>query len=307
MPTQTVTVKSTLKSLPGFRELLARRDRQRRRKFGMFPAGHFYSPVPAVEDVMRDRERLYGSMPESIPGVDLREAEQFELVQQFVPFYEELPFGEEPKAGLRYHFVPAPYSYTDAIFLYGMIRHVKPARLVEIGSGYSSCVCLDTNEHFFDNGIELTFIDPFPRRLASLMREDDPKHTRIVPKRLQDVDLNVFTSLQAGDILVVDSTHVAKIGSDVNRIFFEVLPALASGVHIHFHDIHYPFEYPLDWVQHGIAWNESYMLRAFLQYNAAFDVELMSTYIILRQEAFFREKMPLCLKNPGGNIWLYKK
>ena len=106
------------------------------------------------------------------------------------------------------------------------------------------------------------------------------------------------------DVLFIDSTHVSKVGSDVNYIFFEILPRLRSGVHIHFHDIFYPFEYPKEWVYEGRNWNEIYMLRAFLQYNSDFQITYFQHMMTQRHRAFFQERMPLSVKNLGGNIWL---
>jgi hypothetical protein len=188
-----------------------------------------------------------------------------------------------------------------------MTRYLLPRRIIEIGSGFSSCVILDTNELFFGSSIKTTFIDPYPRRLMSLIKENDRSRIEIIPHRLQDVRLSIFEELQANDILFIDSTHVSKIDSDVNRIFFEILPLLSSGVYIHFHDIFFPFEYPKEWIYEGRAWNEAYVLRAFLQYNTQFRVVLMNTFMEYFHETFFREKMPLCLKNPGGSIWIRKE
>ena len=118
------------------------------------------------------------------------------------------------------------------------------------------------------------------------------------------MDLSVFDALSANDILFVDSTHVSKTGSDVNHLFFEILPRLASGVLVHLHDIFFPFEYPQDWVLGGRSWNEIYMLRAFLQYNNAFRIVFMNTFLEHFHESRFADRMPLCLKNRGGSIWL---
>jgi hypothetical protein len=118
--------------------------------------------------------------------------------------------------------------------------------------------------------------------------------------------LDVFESLEKNDILFIDSTHVSRVDSDVNRALFEILPRLKSGVFVHFHDVFFPFEYPRQWVFEGRAWNELYMLRAFLQYNKGFNVVLMNTFMEHFHESFFRENMPLCLKNRGGSIWLEK-
>jgi hypothetical protein len=117
----------------------------------------------------------------------------------------------------------------------------------------------------------------------------------VMPSRLQEVELEEFDSLQENDILFIDSTHVSKINSDVNRIFFVILPRIAPGVHIHFHDIFYPFEYPREWIYEGRAWNEAYLLHAFLQYNSAFRITLMNTFLERFHQQFFQDEMPFSL------------
>lgn len=188
-----------------------------------------------------------------------------------------------------------------------MIRYLNPKTFIEIGSGFSSCLTLDVDELFLDNSMNVTFIDPYPNLLLSLIKEHDKDKARIIHQRLQDVGLEVFEPLSANDILFIDSTHISKINSDVNRIFFEILLALSSGVYIHFHDVFYPFEYPREWIYEGRAWNEIYMLRAFLQYNREFCVVFMNTFMEHFYESFFINKMPLCMKNAGGSLWIRKR
>jgi predicted O-methyltransferase YrrM len=268
--------------------------------------GHFYSPIPDVDDLKAHQKEIF-TIPQVLPGVDLNEKEQLELLEEFKALYQHQPFIADPHPDRRYFFENRNYSYSDAIILYCMMRHLRPRRIVEIGSGYSSCAMLDVNELFFENSIACTFIDPYPQLLKRLIKESDVSRIRIVGEKVQDVDLNVFRELSASDILFVDSSHVTKTGSDVNYIMFEVLPLLAPGVHIHFHDILYPFEYPAEWVFEGRAWNEAYLLRAFLQYNSAFKIRFFTTYLILKYRQVFESDFPLCLKNSGGNLWLEKK
>ncbi len=218
-----------------------------------------------------------------------------------------MPFKDEKTNGLRYYFENPSYSHSDGILLYCMLRSIKPKRVIEVGSGFSSCATLDTNELFFGNSIETTFIEPYPDLLNSLIKDEDRSRIKVIPSRLQDVELSLFDALQPGDILFIDSTHVSKINSDVNRIFFEILPRLAPGVYIHFHDIFFPFEYPKDWIYKGVAWNEAYLLRAFLQYNSSFRIILMNTFMEHFHEQHFETYMPLCLQNRGGSIWLHKE
>ena len=268
------------------------------------PPGHFYSPIPALNDVRNDEQRIFPPMPRELPGIALDEAQQLAMLDQLQAYYDSQPFRSEKVPNLRYFFENPMYSYSDAIFLHCMIRYARPRQVIEVGSGYSSCVILDTNEVFFNNRITCTFVDPFTQVLRTLLHEDDFRRIEILDCRLQDVTLDRFRSLEANDILFIDSTHVAKIGSDVNYIFAEILPVLRRGVYVHFHDIFYPFEYPKEWIYKGCAWNEAYLLRAFLTFNQTYEIVLFNTFL----ECFHRERfvrtMPLCLKNEGGSIWL---
>ena len=290
--------------------LVGERDRLRRERDDLLwdhrfvPPGHFYSPIPSLEEIGRDAAKLFGVPPRTLPGIDLREDEQLELLASFQRFYDEMPFAPEQRPGLRYGFENDAYSYADAIMLHCMLRHLQPRRIVEIGSGHSSCVTLDTNERCFGNRIETVFIEPYPDLLHSLLRPGDSARIQMIPSRLQDVPAALFEKLGENDVLFIDSTHVGKVGSDVNIIFAEILPALRSGVFVHFHDIFYPFEYPRNWIDGGRAWNEAYMLRCFLQYNAAFRVELWNHFLAEFNRPWFEQHMKLCLRNTGASLWL---
>ena len=76
------------------------------------------------------------------------------VIGEFGATYKDLPFRAEAVDGVRYKYENTAYSYADAIYLCSMIRHAKPNRIVEVGSGFSSCVTLDTNELWFSNSIE---------------------------------------------------------------------------------------------------------------------------------------------------------
>lgn len=232
---------------------------------------------------------------------DARLAIKRDAVKRYLVLIEE----NKPD-NLRYFLDNPSYGYTDGIILYCMIRYLKPKRIVEVGSGYSSCLVLDVNELFFDDSIAFTAIEPHPERLLSLISENDSRKITLLRLKLQDVDTSLFNSLEANDILFVDSSHVSKINSDVNWLFFEVLPNLGRGVYIHFHDIFYPFEYPKEWVYEGKAWNESYLLRAFLSYNISFKVVLFTSLLQRFYKNFVETKMPLFTRCDGGSIWIQR-
>lgn len=271
------------------------------------PPGHFHSPIPSVDEIRLREERIF-NVPDEIPAIDLNTDEQLRTLAAFAEYYKELPFSAEKTRGLRYCFENPMYSYSDGICLYSMMRHLRPKRIIEVGAGYSSCAMLDTNELFFDNSISLTMIEPHPQAFMSLLKRGDAKRIELLTTQLQDVGLNEFSRLSANDILFVDSSHVSKVGSDVNYLIFEILPLLQRGVYVHFHDIFYPFEYPKHWIcDLGIAWNEAYLLRSFLQYNTSFRIAFFNTYLANLFEKELREAMPLCFNNKGGSIWLRKE
>lgn len=182
-----------------------------------------------------------------------------------------------------------------------------PKKIIEVGSGFSSCLILDTNDFFFNGQISTTFIEPYPQLLKSLLQKKDKDAPNLISKRLQHVSLNVFESLEENDILFIDSADVSKISSDVNYLVFEIPPPLSKGVYIHIHDVFYSFEYHKRWVYEGRGGNEAYLLRAFLEYNKNFKIVLMNTYLRLFYKDVVQENMPLCLERIGGSIWIRKK
>ncbi len=295
---------TTLNKLPYIRGLYA--ENLSFKKNTCYKPGHYFSTIISIDEI-RDREAQIWKNKEidGVFGIDLKLEQQKKLALKFNDYYDDMPFEDHKVDNLRYYFENGLYSYTDAIILYSMIRHLKPKQIIEVGSGFSSSVMLDTNQLFFNNQINLTFIEPYPERLYSLLKEEDKKSTRIIVEFVQQIDISIFKSLDEGDVLFIDSSHVVKTGSDVHFILFEILPILKKGVYIHFHDIFYPFEYPKEWVYKGRNWNEDYFLKAFLMYNTNFEIVFFSHYLHTHHREVF-ENMPLCYKNEGGNLWLRK-
>ncbi|MDQ2769868.1 MAG: class I SAM-dependent methyltransferase [Bacteroidota bacterium] len=272
-----------------------------------FDPGHYYSPIVRVEDAKQRQTQIWQDRDkDGIPGINLRTSQQLELMQELAAYYPEMPFKAQKQEGLRYYFDNDLYTYTDGVILYSMLRHFKPKRIIEAGSGHTSALMLDVNERFFNQEINLTFIDPEPNRLLSLMTPEDKARATVFMTGVELLDVEQFQQLQKNDILFIDSTHVSKTGSDVNHLFFNILPLLASGVIVHIHDVFYPFEYPKKWVFEGRNWNEDYLLRAFLMYNSQFDIIHFSDYLQIHHPHAF-DAMPATKQENGGNIWLVKK
>ena len=274
-------------------------------KLGPYPPGHFHSPIPDQEEVRRDQEAIFGAKDRELPGIDRREAQQWALLDELAKFAPDVRFARHAEPGQRYHWDNRVFQYADAFALYAMVRRLRPRRWIEIGSGFSSAVLLDTLDRHPEIQTETLFIDPDSNRVDALLRESDRRRCEYLQQRVQDVPLARFEQLEAGDVLFIDSSHVSKIGSDVNWLFFEVVPRLPRGVYVHVHDIPPDFEYPRAWVDAGWAWNESYLLRAFLMFNPAFRIELHPAYLAERDPLRCMRMLPEC-PGVGTSLWLLR-
>jgi predicted O-methyltransferase YrrM len=273
-----------------------------RSEYGSAYPGHFYSPIPDLGEIRSKSRYIFDRSARDIPAIKTNEDSQSQLVKNFSVLYNEMPF-PDTKSKERRYFLDNPYfSYGDGIILYSFLRYFSPKRVIEVGSGFSSSEMLDINDLFLHKKVEFTFIEPFPERLLGLLSEEDKKKVRIETKPVQEVKLGVFSLLEANDILFIDSSHVAKINSDVLHIIFSILPQLKKGVIIHFHDVLWPFEYPKNWLEGGRAWNEAYFLRSFLQYNSAFEILYFNSYMAIHHDDFLKKSMPSVLKTPSSKI-----
>jgi hypothetical protein len=276
------------------------RDLRYAREHGVLnvmPPGHYHSPVPALDEVP---ENLFGPR-EDMPGIDFRVESQLELASALAPYAREIPFRDEPVDGLRYR-LSNPFFYkTDGLVYYCLLRHWRPNRIVEVGSGFSTALALDTAERFSDVSPTVTAIDPNPERLRSLVRPGD--RVEIVEAPVQAVDRSVFDQLAAGDILFIDSSHVTKIGSDVNLLFLEILPRLPSGVRVHVHDMFYP-EYPRQFVHGGMHWNEAYLVRALLTNSTWLRIVWWNAYLAATRLDEVSGLLPGWGNSPSSSLWL---
>ena len=260
-----------------------------------FEIGHFYSPIPNLDEIKERQDKIFND--DDLLDIDLNEAKQWELLNELQKYYSLYPYKSEHPNDQQKRYQPGKdvfYRFSDAVFLFCMLMHIKPNKIIEVGSGHSSAIMLDTNETFLENSMHCTFIDPNPEhRLHSIMKAEDEKKHRFLNEKVQDINTDLFRELSDSDILFIDSTHVSKVGSDVNHLLFKIFPILQPGVIIHIHDIFYPFEYPREWIFKGkMFWNENYILRAFLMNNPGYKILLFNTYLQKQFKPWFESNMP---------------
>jgi len=267
------------------------------------PAGHFYSPI--VDPATLPHDRL-ANPPDRIEGITIDHEAMVALWQRLLPAITSHPFADALESGRRYAFVNPAFQWPDALILHAMIRAFRPARILEIGSGWSSACAIDTIERFLPGACDITMADPYPELAQALVGGYGGPH-RFLRARLQDLEAGLFPALEADDILFVDSTHVLATNSDVHRLLFEILPLLKPGVLVHFHDIFWPFDYPDSWVRdENRSWNEAYALRAYLTDNPRWRILWLADYFQRFETARLRADCPDMMKVPGGSLWLCK-
>lgn len=276
-----------------------------------YPNGHFYSPVVDPAELMDKRDSIWPDQLPTMPGIDFNPRNQKRILQKWFPRYmPDYDYPEKLDAShdeTQFHTRNSQFSWLDARTLFVFLRAVKPRRMIEVGSGFSSLLSADVNHRFLNDRCELRCIEPYPREflLAGI-----PGLSELIVRKVQDVPVGEFEKLRRGDILFIDSSHVCKTAGDVNFLYFEVLPRLRAGVLVHIHDIFLPFEYPQEWVMDdNRSWNEQYLLQALLIHSSAFKVLFGCMYA----QGKYPELVERVLSLPkgrsfgGGSFWIRKR
>lgn len=259
-----------------------------------------YQPIPDT----RALEASVWQEGKDAAGVDMNIELQLELLTESFPKFREeydaIPRDEPAEPG-RFSLGNGRFTGTDALVYYCMIRHFRPARIIEVGSGFSTLLAVEAAQR--NGSTSVVTIDPnVPEWIAQL------PGLAIERRRVEELDISFFDQLEKNDILFIDSSHVSRIGGDVNFLFLEVLPRLEPGVLAHAHDVFLPIEYPKDWVlKDRRFWNEQYLLQAFLIFNSAWEVVFANCYLGRR----FREEMKQTFPNSpwwgGGSFWMRRR
>lgn len=280
-------------------------------KAGFLPLPvHYYSPVPDIDDL---KKRQVWQKKSALKGIDFNPKRQIDLLKSLGQKYgQDCHWPLSPTDNPTNYFVDnQSFSFGCAAALYAMIRHFKPKKIIEIGSGNSSQIinqALGANKNE-NHPCQYTIIDPYPT--AYVRNRKIP--AKLIAKKVETVDPKIFEKLGRNDILFIDSSHSVKIGSDVNFLYLDVLPRLKPGVVVHIHDIAIPYEYPKEYAtsEHFRQfWAEQYLLQAFLVGNRDFEILQAMGYLMRDQKRVFQRAFPhydpkIHLLN-SGSFWMRK-
>jgi hypothetical protein len=286
-------------------EAIGKRSQQSSIRPG-YPIGHYYSPVVDPDELAKSS---FGKQrkPDELLCIDFNYEKMKPLIATALTA-RTMSLPEEATPEFRYYVNNDMFGIGDAIVLSAFLSHFKPANWIEVGSGFSSAILLDTLDRDSTLKTKVVFIEPNTDRLEALIRQEDRERVSIIKSIVQDVPLETYEILGAGDVLFLDTTHISKTGSDVNHEVFQILPRLKPGVIVHFHDVFDVLEYPDEWIyKENRSWNEQYLLRAFLMYNDNFEVLYANDAFAKHNRGFIKEICPDILRNPGGGLWLLKR
>jgi hypothetical protein len=178
----------------------------------------------------------------------------------------------------------------DAMILHCFIRHARPERIVEIGGGESTGIMAAAsrlNKREGSPSTRITSVEPYPSpELAEL------EGVELVPELAQALPDSTFQALGHGDLLFIDSTHTVKTGSEVLRLFLEVIPALPPGVHVHVHDVVLPYLFRRSFGWDPYDWQETALLLALLINNSRLRLRFCGSALEQERIAAIREVFP---------------
>ncbi|MFZ4967163.1 class I SAM-dependent methyltransferase [Pseudomonas gingeri] len=300
-----VTDKEFNAALPVMQKLLWADQKDRERLQGhalnIIPA-NFYSNTPSISETLGSYEYSEPDPPYLACGIFDQQKLRMELAE-LVPYaadFSPVEAGNEETC-TAYFWKNSQFSYSDAMSYYAYVRRIRPRRIVEIGSGFSSLIAL---EALRKNGAgTLSCIEPFPRSfIASLGREGA---LDLQVQRAQDITIEALNAtLEDGDILFIDSTHTVKTGSDCLHIYLRLLPRITRKIFVHVHDVFLPFGLPQRWlIDHQIYWTEQYLLLALLIDNPRARLLFGSAYHKHFNADLLDSLMHGRYESGGGSFW----
>jgi len=298
-----------------YSQLLVSRIMKSKRYYRLWEnKGYHVTPVRYNEplpDTRTLKDELWAKRS-GLVGIEFNENKQVELLSTFKSKYygEYESFPRDTVSPFEYYMNNVMFGSVDAEILYCIVRQFKPKRIYEIGSGFSTLLSakaiLKNKSEDKNYECELDAIEPYPN---DALKVGLPGLSKLMPVKVQDVPLSEFDKLEENDILFIDSSHVAAIGSDVTYEYLEILPRLNKGVLIHAHDIFLPAEYPKEWIFKNFSfYNEQYLLRAFLLFNQSFEIIWGGSYMHLSCPDKLEAAFSSYNKNITwpGSLWMKK-
>lgn len=247
---------------------------------------HFYSSVPDIRELTGSADWRAPRPMTGVAGTDV-DAQLAEARAWFTPEVGAALKATDVHADACKENGADGYGPMEAQFLHAFVATRKPRRVVQVGAGVTTAVILAAAKHHKID-VDVTAVDPFPTPLLERLASEGS--ITLLRSPAQTVDMETFTALEAGDLLLIDSTHTVKVGSEVNRMILDVLPRLQPGVVVHVHDIMFPYDYQPDTLDGRLFfWDESTLLHAFLIGNEHASILLSESMLVHAKQDELKE------------------
>ena len=245
------------------------------KKIGIFPIrDHYYEPL------FNDKHLIKNKLKErNLPGINFHLSKQLDLLEKlnFQTDFSNFIEKQKNKREFRsFSISNGSYGPGDAEFLYNFLRHLKPSRVIEIGSGNSTLIIKAALEQNKNHGYKSkhTCIEPYKNWLDSEM------NIELVKRKLEETNIDWSSELGKGDFLFIDSSHIIRPQGDVLYEYQNIIPILNSGVIVHVHDIFSPRDYPESWITTDVRfWNEQYLLETLLSNSKRYEIIASINYL----------------------------
>lgn len=269
-------------------------------KIGVFPLlDHYYEP-----QFNYNKNKINFEEDRFLPGLDFEIENQLKNLAK-LNYSDELIKMNFIKGSPNYNFKLNNnfFEAGDSEIYYQIIRYLKPSKIIEIGSGYSTLVALEAARENLNKDkkkIEITCIEPYEN---SWLQNYD---LNIIKKNIEYINLDIFKNLNSNDLLFIDSSHMIRPFGDVLRIYLEILPILKSGVMVHIHDIRTPKNYSNRWlVNENKFWNEQYLVESFMMNKNRYEIFLLLNYLKNKEFLDLKNKCPYLLESSDpGSLYL---
>tara|TARA_B110000858_G_scaffold23421_1_gene23677 strand:+ start:295 stop:1272 length:978 start_codon:yes stop_codon:yes gene_type:complete len=259
------------------------------KKIGIFPIrDHYYEPLFNDAHLSRNLNE-----PRELSGIDFNEDGQLKFLQnlnyqtEFSNFVETEQNKSDEDA---FKIGNTMFTSADAEFLFNIVRHTKPKKIIEVGCGASTRIiqhALNLNEKEQSYRSLHTCVEPYEQPwLANF------PNIKLVREKVELLDLKLFEELEDGDLLFIDSSHMVRPQGDVLHEYLTIIPSLKNGVYVHVHDIFTPRDYLENFVKEKVLfWNEQYVLEALLTGNQS--LEIVAALNLLKHK-HYRELHRVC-------------
>jgi hypothetical protein len=272
------------------------------KKVGIFPiANHYYEPLFDSSKILKSLRS-----DRNLPGINFNVDFQLNLLEQFDYNSELIEISKLPENELTYSFNKGPFRSGDAEILFSLVRNKLPKKIVEIGCGHSTLIiqhAINYNKKYDPNyECEHICIEPYECLWLNNLK------INVIREKVEEMNMELFTSLLENDILFIDSSHIIRPQGDVLFEYLEILPCIKSGVFIHVHDIFSPKDYLNEWKIQGVNfWDEQYLLEAFLSCNSQFEIICAVNYLKNNFYDKLASKCPFLTQDrEPGSFWFKK-